>query len=120
MLQTHALRRQSWVGLAWVLAACFIVLAVILQGYLGGLLAASAIVATVLLFNSRRAPAAWRANSGSVWAPAAQRTVYTTAGEARPALAPPIEGVEGYQAVLTRDGYVLVDDAGRIVYTLKR
>ncbi len=38
----------------------------------------------------------------------------------RTAIVVQAEAAEGYQAVLTSDGYALVNDTGQIVYRLKR
>src|SRR5262249_61465538 len=56
------------------------------------------------------------ANAAGV--PREQRAVVSTDGTLRQALIVPAEAVQGYQAVLTIDGYALVNAEGRGVYTL--
>ena len=46
--------------------------------------------------------------------------VYTAEGDERAAIVVPAASADGYRAVLTSAGYHLVNDAGQIVYTLKR
>ena len=49
-----------------------------------------------------------------------QRSVVMGDGTARQALVVPADAVNGYQTVLTINGYALVNAEGRVVYTLSR
>jgi hypothetical protein len=128
MIQVATLSR-SWVGVAWLLIAA---------GLLGGLafgntlvlfamLAAAVVVGLVLLGGQAAVPASSRsavapvAGAASIGgAPRAQRSVMLADGAARQALLVPAAAIDGYQAVLTVDGYALVNAEGRIVYALSR
>ena len=128
MIQVATLSR-SWAGVAWLLIAA---------GILGGLafgntlvlfamLAAAAVVGLVLLrgqtavsasSQSAVPPLAGASRIGRV--PRAQRSVMLADGAVRQALVVPAAAVDGYQAVLTVDGYALVNTEGQIVYALSR
>jgi hypothetical protein len=53
-------------------------------------------------------------------APRVQREVWAADGTARQAQVVPAAAINGYQTVLTIDGYALVNAEGRVVYALNR
>jgi hypothetical protein len=124
VVQVSLPRRRSWAGIAWLLASAAGVLIALALGYtlvLWVMLAATALAAR--LFLREVAPdsqAAQPAPTGASQAAHAQRGVWTADGIARQALIVPAETVEGYQTVLTLDGYALVNAEGRVVYALNR
>lgn len=68
-----------------------------------------------ILFRRYRAPSR---PAPVAWLPARQRTVANADGDERAAIVVDAARAEGYQTVLTSAGFALVNDAGRIVYTL--
>ena len=118
--------RRSWVSIGWLAAIALGALVATLNIYAGLLLMALAVVgaATFVLprTSAPQQPTMVGAPATVVtsWPSSVQRTVYTADGEARAALVVPVEATEGYQTVLTSDGYALVNDTGQVVYTLKR
>ena len=52
--------------------------------------------------------------------PSPRRTIYGADGTEQEAFVVPVQGIDGYQTVLTAEGYMLVNDHGEIVYTLAR
>ena len=124
MVQVSLPRRRSWPGIAWLLASAAGVLIALALGYtlvLWVMLAATALAATQFLREvAPDSQAAHPAPTGASQAARAQRGVWTADGIARQALIVPAETVEGYQTVLTIDGYALVNAEGRVVYALNR
>jgi hypothetical protein len=124
MVQVASLRRRSWVGVAWVLVISAGLLIALALGSTIVLLATLALAALVglLLRGSEPAPTSSPLRSAAVVAeaPRVQRRVVAADGAARQALVVPVPAAEGYQAVLTIDGYALVNDEGRVVYALNR
>ena len=124
MVQVSTLRRRSWVSMAWLLVFIAGLLVALTLGNTLALLSALAIAAlVVVLLLRRQAPAA--AASAPVAAdaarsPRAQRSVSAADGTVRQALVVPAAAVDGYQTVLTIDGYALVNAEGRVVYGLNR
>ena len=118
--------RRSWASIGWLAAIALGALVATLNIYAGLLLMALAIVgaATFVLprMSAPQRPAIVEAPAtvAASWPPSAQRSVYTADGEARAALVVQAEAAEGYQTVLTSDGYALVNGAGQVVYRLKR
>jgi hypothetical protein len=119
VVQVASVRRRSWAGLAWLI--------VIATGALIALALGNTIVllATLLVGLALRAlapasPIARSASSGAAGSPRAQRAVQAADGTIRQALLVPAEAVEGYQTVLTIDGYVLVNAEGQVVHALSR
>jgi hypothetical protein len=112
--------------MAWLLAVVCGLLVAVLNIYAGALLIVlpTLMIAGFALPNGRTvqpAPAVARsAPARIVWAPMAQRSISTADGAERQALVVPSQQADGYQMVLTTDGYALVDDQGQVVYTLKR
>jgi hypothetical protein len=82
-------------------------------------LAAAAIAGILLLRGGALASAATQPAQATLGqAPRERRGVWTAEGTPRTALLVPAEAVDGYQTVLTVDGYALVNAEGRIVYAL--
>jgi hypothetical protein len=52
--------------------------------------------------------------------PASQMSIITPEGTTRVAKLVPVEQTENYHFVLTRDGYMLVNEQGRAVHTLRQ
>jgi hypothetical protein len=123
MVQTVALRRRSWAGLAWMLIGGLAVVAALGLGNIVVLLAAlaAALLSSWLVFRQAPALAALRpdATDGTV-EPRVQCDVWLADGTPRQALVVPAAAVNGYQTVLTIDGYALVNTEGRVVYAFSR
>jgi hypothetical protein len=60
------------------------------------------------------------ASADAAGPPRAQRDVWTTDGTLQQAQVVSVAAVDGYQTVLTIDGYALVNAEGRVVYALNR
>ena len=125
MLQALSPRQRSWAGMAWLIAfACGLLVAVV-NIYAGVALVAlfTLVLAAFVLLSGRAAPpmpvTPRRAPARLAWAPVPQRSISTADGAVRPALVIPLDQADGFQMVLTGDGYALVDDAGQVVYTLR-
>jgi len=124
MVQITTLRRRSWAGLAWLLVVS------------AGLLVALALGNTIVLLSTLTAVllSSWLLLRGqspelASFAPVStdavgtarvQRAVWTADGMQRQAQVLPVAAVDGYQAVLTIDGYALINAEGQVVYTLNR
>ena len=124
MMHMLTVRRRSWAGMAWLLAVGAGVLVALALGNTMVLLSTLAIAALVgLLLIQGLAPA--RVSSQPTRArvaegPRVQRVVWAADGTARQAQVLPVAGIDGYQTVLTIDGYALVDAEGRVVCALNR
>ena len=122
MVQIATLRRRPWADAAWMIS---IVAAVLVALALGNTIVLLAALAVALL-------GSWMVLRGQspvlVSAPPvhveglarAQRSVVLADGTARQALVVPATAVDGYQAVLTINGYALINSEGRVVYAFKR
>jgi hypothetical protein len=130
MIQVATLGR-SWAGVTWLLIAAGLLGALVFGNTLILFAMFAAAVAAGLMFLRGQAAvlpalqteAAQVEVGGAAYAarePRAQRTVLLADGTARQAQVVPVPAVEGYQVVLTIDGYALVNDDGRIVYALNR
>jgi len=124
MVQIATLRRRSSVGMAWLLVVSIGLLGALALGNTVLLLAAitAALLSGWLLL---RVQAPELASSLPLTAdaagpPRAQRGVWRADGMLRQAQVVPVASVDGYQTVLTIDGYALVNAEGRIVYALNR
>jgi hypothetical protein len=125
MIHAEAPRRRPWAGIAWMTAFAaggVVTLINISAGLL--LIAFCTVLALVYIARPRllisRAPAAAQRRPAHIaWQPMAQRTIVTADGAEQSALVAPIGESDGYEMVLTIDGYKLVDQAGRVMYTLK-
>ena len=116
MIYATVPQRRPWVGIGWLAALAVGLLLSILNLYLGialiGLATAAVLLLALPATRSRAAaPATWRAS--------ARRTIATADQEERVGFVVPAESTPGYTPMLTRDGYVLVNEAGTIVYRLK-
>jgi len=96
--------------IALALGNTTVLAATLAVGALAGLLALRAAVQT-----PERSSAA-----GVAGAPRAQRAVLSANGAARQALIVQAAAVDGYQTVLTIDGYALINAEGRVVYAINR
>ena len=119
MLQVQTQRRRSWAGMIWLSVVAFSLLIAAINGYtaimliIGAIAVASIIVLGTYTTNRRLA-------ARVIWQPMAQRTISNVEGATQSALVAPIERSDGYEMVLTVEGYKLIDEAGQVVYTLKR
>ena len=122
MVQAQTLRRRSWPGMAWLIVMAAGVLIALALGNMLALLATIAVGALGGLLVLRAAwPAPARSPSAApASAPRAQRAIQAADGTPRQALIVPAESVDGYQTVLTIDGYALIDAEGKVVYMLGR
>jgi hypothetical protein len=124
MMHMLTVRRRSWAGMAWLLAVGAGVLVALALGNTMALLSTLAIAALVgLLLLHGLAPArvsSQPARARVAVAPREQRVVWAADGTARQAQVVPVAGIDGYQTVLTVDGYALVDAEGRVVCALNR
>lgn len=124
MVQITTLRRRSWVGMAWLVVVSVGLLVALAFGntiVLLAVLLATLLSGWLLLRGQTLAQAS--PQPVSVEAPRvarAQRGVWMTDGTLRQAQVLPVASVDGYQTVLTIDGYALVNAEGRVVYTLGR
>ncbi len=124
MVQVTVLRRRSWAGAAWLLLIAAGMLVALALGNIIVLFATLA-VATVagLLLLRDQSPAivsSQPAATNVAGVARVQRGVTAADGTARQALVVQAATVDGYQAVLTIDGYALVNAEGRVVYALNR
>lgn len=120
----QTLQRRSWAGAGGLVAILGGLLVAFLNIYAGMLLVGLGLLAiAAMLLQVRATPAggARPRKAVAAFAPSTgvQRVVYTADGDPRAALVVPVESTPGYAMVLTSEGYKLVDDAGKIVYTLK-
>jgi len=124
MMHMLTVRRRSWAGMAWLLAVGAGVLVALALGNTMILLSTLAIAALVgLLLVHNPAPArvsSQPARARVAEAPRIQRVVLAADGTPRQAQVLPVAGIDGYQTVLTIDGYALVDAEGRVVCALNR
>jgi hypothetical protein len=125
MLYVQTLHRRPWVSIGWLIIIALGALVAVFNIYVGVLLMTLASLNGAMLVLSRigvphqPSVAQEEAGGAAAWPSTVQRTVYTTAETTHAAFVVPVQGIEGYQTVLTRDGYRLVNDAGQIVYTFK-
>ena len=124
MVQSAPLRRRSWAGMVWLLVVSVgLVVALALGNTLVLLGALVAVVFSGLLLRgqapARVAPPSTSADTTS-GVPRVQRDVWAADGTLRQAQVLPVAAIDGYQTVLTIDGYALVNAEGRVVYALSR
>src|SRR5688572_20588911 len=128
MIQVATLGR-SWASVAWLLIAAGLLGALVFGNTLVllAIFAAALVAGLVLLRGQATVPASSQTQAaqvaGAVYTagkPRAQRSVMLVDGAVRQALVVPAAAVDGYQSVLTVDGYALVNADGRIVYALSR
>jgi hypothetical protein len=124
MVQAATLRRRSLADAAWLLVIIATLLVALAVGNTIALLAAltAALLSGWLLLRGH-APSLVSSPQVSVHidgSARAQRSVVLADGTARQALVVPANAIEGYQTVLTINGYALVNAEGRVVYALSR
>jgi hypothetical protein len=124
MVEVASLRRRSSAGIVWLLVVGAGLLVALALGNTIVLLSTLAIAALVgLLLLRGQVPALATSQPVSADAagpPRAQRGVWAADGTARQAQVVPAAAIDGYQTVLTLDGYALVNAEGRVVYALNR
>lgn len=123
MVQTLTLRRRSWAGLVWLLIGSVAVVAALVLGNIVVLLAALAVAGLSGWLLLRQAPALVASQQIATDVSVETRMqcdVWLADGTPRQALVVPAAAVNGYQTVLTIDGYALVNAEGRVVYALSR
>lgn len=118
--------RPTWVAL-YLLAAAATVLALIAltQSYVGGLIFVVGVILSVLLYRisngARLSPSRVSAQSSTYdyhhREPMIRRTLLTADGQVRGAWVVPMERMRGHELLLTADGYILVDETGRVIRT---
>ncbi|HEU5103135.1 MAG TPA: hypothetical protein VFU22_29140 [Roseiflexaceae bacterium] len=124
MVQASLPRRRTWTSTTWLIASTAAMLIALALGYtlmLWAIVVIAALSGVLLLGGGASARAAGQpAPAGAGQAPQAQREVWKTDGTIQQALIVPAQATEGYQTVLTIDGYVLVNAEGQVVYALNR
>jgi len=124
MVQIATLRRRSWASLTWLLVIGAGLLAALALGNTIVLLSAlaTALFSGWLLLRGQSPALTFVSpvSADAVGVPRVQRGVWTADGTQRQAQILPVTAVDGYQAVLTIDGYVLINAEGRVVYALNR
>jgi hypothetical protein len=113
--------RRSWAGMAWLFVVGIGLLTALALGNTIVLLVAltAALLGGWLLRGQVPALASSSpVSTGATSVARAQRDVWTADGTLRQAQVLPVTAVDGYQAVLTIDGYALVNAEGRVVYAL--
>ena len=119
MLRVQTQRRHPRAGIIWLSIVAFSLLIAAINGYTILVLLASAIaVASIIILGTYTTSR--KRVARVTWQPVAQRTISSAEGAMQSALVAPIERDDGYEMVLTVEGYKLVDRSGQIVYTLKR
>ena len=122
MIHAEVPRRRPWVGIIWLATIALGALLVALHLYAGLLLAVSAaLLATYVATLRPIMPQTFRPQrpANPTWKAMAQRSIMAADGVEQAALVTPVAGESGHTMVLTVEGYKLVDEAGRVVYTLK-
>src|SRR5689334_6804100 len=113
MVQVSIPRQRSWVGVGWLLVFIAGLLGALTLGNTFGLLSTLAMAALVVVLMLRGQASALAASPpvlvDGATEPRAQRGVLAADGTARQALVVPAAAVDGYQTVLTIDGYALVN-----------
>ena len=123
MVQVATLRRRSWADVAWLLVIIAAVLVALALGNTIVLLAAliAALLAAGCCCVGKRRRGIFTAGIGGMrQVPACAAQCLGGRWHARQAQVVPVAAVDGYQAVLTIDGYALVNAEGRVVYALSR
>ena len=125
MINAQTLARRSWVGAGWAIATTLAVVVAVFNAYAGLALLLLAAVGGAALARSSGIPSleAARQEPGAArraWTSSPRRTIYAADGAEQVAFVVPAQSADGYQAVLTAEGYMLVNDDGEIVYTLTR
>jgi len=124
MVQIATLRRRSWADAAWLIIIVAVVLVALVLGNIIVLLAAltAALLSGWLLLRGQASRLAFSPPNEvrATGVARAQRSVVLADGTARQALVVSADVIDGYQTVLTINGYALVNAEGRVVYALSR
>jgi hypothetical protein len=121
MIHVQAQRRWPWAGMLWLSAVVLGVLAAAITGSLVILLVvASVALASIIAMGAGVANRRSSASARIAWVPMPQRSISTADGVTQSALVVPIKRADGYEMVLTVDGYMLIDQTGQEVYRLRR
>jgi hypothetical protein len=125
MLTVQSVGRRSWLHVGWLVLLALGALVTALNIYVGLLFTLLVAIGGAALVAPSRLPRLWPAGRARrarrvALAPSPRRIVYTADGNDQVAFVVPVQGAEGYQAVLTSEGYKLVNSNGEIVYTLGR
>ncbi len=115
MVHAEIPQRRPWLTVAWLVTFAFAALMSVLNLYVGVMIAGMAIMALVALALG----VAPRASVQVPWRASVRRSITTDEQLAQVAFVVPAESTPGYTPMLTRNGYVLVNEAGSVVYTLK-
>jgi hypothetical protein len=117
-------RSPRWmVAAAAALVASLLLVVLLLPGAAFAALGLGAgLIGTLALGQARalRRPAKVRPVARAALQPAEQRTIYSPDGAERRALVVQGAQTDGYELVLTVEGYALVDEFGKIVYRLRQ
>lgn len=116
MIHAEIPQRRPWGAIGLLAALAFGALLAVFNLYAGLALIAVALLAVLalalpLVRVTRRAQVTWRAS--------VRRSLVTAEQEPQMAFVISAESVPGYTPMLTRDGYVLVNGEGTIVYRMK-
>lgn len=128
MLHVSSARKSDW-NLSYILGvlatiATVVVLSIISVGFLVLFLIIGAVAALVYAGTSLFSPSSQTAASTQKPRAAPHQAltpvpVLTRTGEIQQAFAVQQDSGEGYQMVLTRQGYMMVDEAGKVVHLFK-
>jgi hypothetical protein len=126
MARLETFRSQVWAAL-YLVAAVIIVTAVALSatGLIALLLAVGFILALPSMVGyalslGRKQVAARRVPFSFSDEPASQISIITAEGATRTAKLVPVDQTDNYRFVLTRDGYMLVNEQGRAIHTFRQ
>lgn len=116
MIHAEIPQRRPWGAIGLLAALAFGTLLAVFNLYAGLALIGVAILTVLAMAlpagaRARRAPLLWRAS--------VRRSLVTAEQEPQMAFVIPAESVPGYTPMLTREGVVLVNDEGTIVYRMK-
>lgn len=120
MLQSQLPRRRSLAGFFWMLLVAGGVALALVNVYAGLLLMALGTLVSLALARADALPATRRSQAQpaarlSSWGPAEQRVLVDAADEQRAAIVVQRDAANGYEAVLTAEGYKFVNAAGEQV-----
>jgi hypothetical protein len=113
--------RRSWAGIIWLVVVSTGLLAALALGntiVLLGALMAALLSGWLLHEQVPTLVSSSPVSTDAASVPRAQRDVWTADGTLRQAQVLPVTSVDGYQTVLTIDGYMLVNAEGRVVHAL--
>ena len=116
MIHAEIPQRRPWGAIGLLAALAFGTLLAVFNLYAGLALVGLAVLVVVAMAlplggRARRARVSWRAS--------VRRSLVTAAQEPQMAFVIPAESVPGYTPMLTRDGVVLVNDQGTIIYRMQ-